>query len=105
MVPLNNRLVAYLSTVKKEGLTIVCGRDGRPADYRTVAEEMRKNKAAMKHPEAQRYYAPHVMQTMGTVSIHAPRRGDARPVSSSMSAAGFDPRPREGGDAPRPAYL
>lgn len=69
LVPLTNRLAAYLGTVKKEGLTIVCGRDGRPADYRTVTEEMRKIKAAMKHPEAQRYVT-HGLRKNATIELY-----------------------------------
>ncbi|QFT59183.1 Phage integrase family protein [Sulfitobacter sp. THAF37] len=54
-IPLTDRLKAYLATVEKKGLTVVTDASGRPVRYRTVAEEMRKVKGKMQHPEASKY--------------------------------------------------
>ncbi|MGK0260617.1 MAG: hypothetical protein ACI96M_004069 [Candidatus Azotimanducaceae bacterium] len=42
-------------TVERRGLTVITDTAGRPVLYRTVAEEMRKVKASMKHPDAKKY--------------------------------------------------
>lgn len=56
LLPLTDRLRKYLARMPKAGLTIVTsGKHNGPASYRTIAEEMRKVKAAMKHPDAKRY--------------------------------------------------
>ncbi|MTH65866.1 site-specific integrase [Paracoccus shanxieyensis] len=68
-VPLTNRLIAFLANVRKEGLTIICGRDGRPADYRTVTQEMRKVKDAMTHPDA-RTYVTHGLRKNATIELY-----------------------------------
>ena len=41
LLPLTNRLAAFLTNTPQVGLTIVTSTHGRPASYRTVAEEMR----------------------------------------------------------------
>ena len=41
-IPLTDRLKEYLGTVEKKGLTVITDSAGRPVQYRTVAEEMRK---------------------------------------------------------------
>lgn len=69
MVPLTDRLAAYLATVKKEGLTVVCGRHGRPADYRSVTDEMRKVKGRMKHPDAMTYVT-HGLRKNATIELY-----------------------------------
>lgn len=51
-IPLTDRLRAYLASVQKNGLTIVTDTHGRPVLYRTIAEEMRKVKGRMQHPQA-----------------------------------------------------
>jgi integrase len=51
-IPLTDRLAAYLKTVKKQGVNVVSDRQGRPVRYHAVAEEMRKVKAGMMHPDA-----------------------------------------------------
>lgn len=51
-IPLTDRLRVHLAGIEKRGLTVVTDAAGRPVQYRTVAEEMRKVKAQMEYPAA-----------------------------------------------------
>lgn len=66
---LTNRLLAYLSQVRKTGLTIVTDANGAPAVYRTIAQEMRVVKAKMKHPDAKRYVT-HGLRKNATIELY-----------------------------------
>ncbi|WIY24539.1 site-specific integrase [Parasedimentitalea psychrophila] len=68
-IPLTDRLKAYLGTVSKEGLTIITGKHGRPVQYRTVAEEMRKIKSKMKHPDAATFVT-HGLRKNATIELY-----------------------------------
>ncbi len=54
-IPLTDWLKAYLAAVEKKGLAVITDKAGRPVRYRTVADEMRKVKARMEHPDADTY--------------------------------------------------
>ncbi|TNE60758.1 MAG: integrase [Sphingomonadales bacterium] len=54
-VPFTARLAKFLEGVPREGLTVITGKHGRPANYRSIAEEMRAIKSKMEHPEAAKY--------------------------------------------------
>lgn len=68
-IPLTQRLSAYLANVEKTGLTLITDQQGRPVSYRTVAEEMRKVKAKMQHPEA-RKYVTHGLRKNATIELY-----------------------------------
>lgn len=68
-IPLTDRLKAYLATIEKRGLTIITDAQGRPVHYRTVADEMRKVKAAMKHPDAASYVT-HGLRKNATIELY-----------------------------------
>ena len=68
-IPLTDRLKTYLSRVDKQGLTVVTDASGRPVRYRTVAEEMRKVKSKMKHPEASKYVT-HGLRKNATIELY-----------------------------------
>lgn len=68
-IHLTDRLAAYLATVEKKGLTIVTDGVGRPVKYRTIAEEMRKVKAQMQHPDAASYVT-HGLRKNATVELY-----------------------------------
>jgi integrase len=68
-IPLTDRLKAHLATVQKKGLTIITDTSGRPVSYRTVAEEMRKVKAAMEHPDAASYVT-HGLRKNATIELY-----------------------------------
>ncbi|MEM1299536.1 MAG: tyrosine-type recombinase/integrase [Pseudomonadota bacterium] len=68
-IPLTDRLKAYLATVEKRGLTVITDRAGRPASYRAVADEMRKIKASMTHPEASRSVT-HGLRKNATIELY-----------------------------------
>lgn len=67
-IPLKDRLNAYLATIEKKGLTIITDAQGRPVHYQTVADEMRKVKAAMKHPDAAAYVT-HGLRKNATIEL------------------------------------
>lgn len=69
MIPLTDRLKAHLTEVVKNGLTIITDKYGRPVSYRTIAEEMRKVKAAMKHPDATTYVT-HGLRKNATIELY-----------------------------------
>ncbi len=69
MLPLTDRLAAFLAGVDKTGLTIVTGAHGRPASYRAVADEMRKVKSRMTHPDAPRYVT-HGLRKNATIELY-----------------------------------
>ena len=69
MIPLTDRLKAYLATVEKNGLTVITDGAGRPVRYRTVAEEMRKVKAAMEHPDAVTFKT-HGLRKNATIELY-----------------------------------
>lgn len=68
-IPLTDRLKAYLATVDKKGLTVVTDAAGRPVRYRTVADEMRKVKANMQHPDAAKYVT-HGLRKNATIELY-----------------------------------
>lgn len=68
-VPLTDRLKTYLSHEAKTGLTVVTDGAGRPVSYRTIAEEMRKVKAKMKHPDAKKYVT-HGLRKNATIELY-----------------------------------
>lgn len=68
-IPLTDRLKAYLASVEKRGLTVVTDASGRPVRYRTVAEEMRKVKGKMQHPEASKYVT-HGLRKNATIELY-----------------------------------
>ncbi|QEW18991.1 integrase [Marinibacterium anthonyi] len=68
-IPLTDRLLAHLATVEKKGLTVITDAQGRPAQYRAVAEEMRKIKAKMQHPDAATYVT-HGLRKNATMELY-----------------------------------
>lgn len=68
-IPLTDRLKAYLATLDKKGLTVVTNVDGSPASYRTVAQEMRKVKGQMQHPDA-KTYVTHGLRKNATIELY-----------------------------------
>lgn len=68
-VPMTDRLRAYLTSIEKKGLTVVTDLNGRPSRYEAVAEEMRKVKASMKHPEATKYVT-HGLRKNATIELY-----------------------------------
>lgn len=68
-IPLTDRLEAFLGTVEKKGLTVITDKNGLPVSYRTVAEEMRKVKARMKHPDASNYVT-HGLRKNATIELY-----------------------------------
>jgi len=68
-IPLTDRLKAHLSEVEKKSLTVITDKSGRPVRYRTVAEEMRKIKAAMQHREAAKYVT-HGLRKNATIELY-----------------------------------
>lgn len=68
-IPLTDRLRAYLATVEKKGMTVITDDKGRPVRYEIVAKDMRKVKAAMKHPEATTYVT-HGLRKNATIELY-----------------------------------
>lgn len=68
-IPLTDRLEDFLETVEKKGLTVITDKDGRPVSYRTVAEEMRKVKSKMEHPDAANYVT-HGLRKNATIELY-----------------------------------
>jgi integrase len=68
-IPLTNRLAAFLSTLRKTGLTIVTDSNGAPATYFSVAKEMRGVKSKMQHPQAQTYVT-HGLRKNATIELY-----------------------------------
>ncbi|MFD1341444.1 site-specific integrase [Litorisediminicola beolgyonensis] len=68
-IPLTDRLKAYLATVEKKGVRLVTDAQGRPVTYRVIAEEMRKVKARMKHPDATSYVT-HGLRKNATIELY-----------------------------------
>ncbi|MBT9385625.1 tyrosine-type recombinase/integrase [Pseudooceanicola sp. CBS1P-1] len=68
-VPLTDRLKAHLASIEKKGLTVITDAQGRPVSYRTIAEEMRKVKAAMQHQDAQKYVT-HGLRKNATIELY-----------------------------------
>ncbi|NQV93678.1 MAG: tyrosine-type recombinase/integrase [Sphingomonadales bacterium] len=68
-VPLTDRLKAHLTTVEKKGLNVITDENGRPVQYRTIAEEMRKVKASMEHPDA-KTYVTHGLRKNATMELY-----------------------------------
>lgn len=68
-IPLTDRLKAYLASVEKKGLMVITDNSGCPVRYRTVAEEMRKVKAAMVHPDATTYVT-HGLRKNATIELY-----------------------------------
>ncbi|WP_246252316.1 site-specific integrase [Parasulfitobacter algicola] len=69
LIPLTDRLKAHLAQVDKKGLTIITDPTGRPVQYRTIAGEMRKVKAMMKHPTAATYVT-HGLRKNATIELY-----------------------------------
>lgn len=68
-IPFTDRLKAYLAAVEKRGLTVITDKAGRPVRYRSVADEMRKIKAKMGHPDAARYVT-HGLRKNATIELY-----------------------------------
>ncbi|QPZ92519.1 site-specific integrase [Thioclava electrotropha] len=68
-IPLTERLAEYLSAVPKKGLHVITDAKGRPVSYRMIAEEMRKVKASMKHPQAKKYVT-HGLRKNATIELY-----------------------------------
>lgn len=68
-IPLTERLANYLSTVERRGINVITDQVGRPVRYRTVSQEMRKIKAAMKHPDAKKYVT-HGLRKNATIELY-----------------------------------
>lgn len=70
-IPLTDRLKDYLAVERKVGLTVVTDlrEVGRPASYRSIAEEMRKVKDAMEHPDA-KTYVTHGLRKNATIELY-----------------------------------
>lgn len=68
-IPLTDRLIAHLASIEKKGLTVVTDHNGRPASYRAVADEMRKVKAKMEHPDATRFVT-HGLRKNATIELY-----------------------------------
>lgn len=68
-IPLTDRLKAYLTTIEKNGLTVITDRAGRPVSYRTIAEEMRKVKTKMDHADATSYVT-HGLRKNATIELY-----------------------------------
>ena len=68
-IPFTDRLNVYLTTVEKNGLTVITDAAGRPVRYRTVADEMRKVKAKMGHPQAATYVT-HGLRKNATIELY-----------------------------------
>ncbi|WP_339108494.1 phage portal protein [Thioclava sp. GXIMD4216] len=69
VMQVTDRLSAYMATVPKRGLTVVCNQNGGPASYRSVADEMRDVKDAMKHPDA-KTYVTHGLRKNATIELY-----------------------------------
>ncbi|MEM9045026.1 MAG: tyrosine-type recombinase/integrase [Pseudomonadota bacterium] len=69
LIPLTDRLTACLRAVEREGLTVITGQHGKPASYRSIAEEMRRVKARMNHPEAGKYVT-HGLRKNATIELY-----------------------------------
>ncbi|RAP40204.1 integrase [Rhodovulum viride] len=68
-IPLTDRLSAHLAMVERKGLTVITDAQGRPVRYRTVAEEMRKVKAGMSHPDAATFVT-HGLRKNATIELY-----------------------------------
>ncbi len=68
-IPLTDRLKVYLATVERKGLTVITDGKGRPVQYRSVADEMRKIKAKMKHPQAFEFKT-HGLRKNATIELY-----------------------------------
>ncbi|MEM0978418.1 MAG: tyrosine-type recombinase/integrase [Pseudomonadota bacterium] len=68
-IELTDRLKAYLAGQQKRGLTVITDKVGRPVRYRTIAEEMRKVKARMQHPDASKYVT-HGLRKNATLELY-----------------------------------
>jgi len=68
-IPLTDRLTVYLESFEKKGLTVITDKHGRPVSYRTIADEMRKVKAKMEHPDAAKYVT-HGLRKNATIELY-----------------------------------
>lgn len=68
-IPLTDRLAAHLETIEKKGLTIITDQNGRPVQYRSIAQEMRKVKTKMVHPDAEKYVT-HGLRKNATIELY-----------------------------------
>lgn len=70
-IPLTDRLSSYLRKVGQANNGIVLkNKDGSPATYRTIADEMRKVRATMKHPDKERYVT-HGLRKNATIELYS----------------------------------
>lgn len=69
LLPLTDRLRAYLATVERKGLTVVTDAKGRPVNYHVIADEMRKIKGAMQHPDSSKYVT-HGLRKNATIELY-----------------------------------
>ncbi|MBJ2152687.1 tyrosine recombinase XerC [Paracoccus sp. IB05] len=68
-IPMTDRLRHHLETVPKEGLTVVCGAKGRPANYRVITDEMLAVRQSMQHPDA-KSYVTHGLRKNATIELY-----------------------------------
>lgn len=69
LVPFTARLANFLESVPREGLTVITGPHGRPASYRAVAGDMRKVRAKMQHPDADKCVI-HGLRKNATIELY-----------------------------------
>lgn len=68
-IPFTDRLNQHLAAMEKKGLTVITDSAGRPVRYRTVADEMRKVKSKMEHPDAP-HYKTHGLRKNATIELY-----------------------------------
>lgn len=68
-IPFTDRLGSYLATVDRKGLTVITDHAGRPARYHAVANEMRKVRSMMEHPDAVNYVT-HGLRKNATIELY-----------------------------------
>ncbi|MTH77574.1 site-specific integrase [Paracoccus aestuariivivens] len=69
LIPFTDRLRAYMATVPKEGMTVICNQGGLPPTYAAIRDEMNRIKDAMSHPDAKRYVT-HGLRKNATIELY-----------------------------------
>lgn len=95
-IPLTDRLKTYLESVEKKGLTLITDEKGKPIAYRTVAQEMRKIKAQMTHPDASSYVT-HGLRKNATIELYQAGCDDEM-VKAVTGHSGVEMLKKYGGD-------
>ena len=68
-VPLTDRLASYLGPIEPKTGTVLKNRDGSPASYRSIADEMRKTKAGLDFPDAEEFKT-HGLRKNATIELY-----------------------------------